>query len=182
MPAITGSDPDAAQHPELTELLTGEVVMLRCRTRRQHFAPSARVLLISPYGAPTAGPLADLLATTGQAPDHALRVDLSVGGLDLAGVTPQPAPDGSPTSDPSPTPDRAALVVVRPGPLEVVEDDRRWSRAFRAACGIVGVECDGVFAVVRSGWLHVDTARAVTVPRLRTPKRRASTEPTAGGT
>jgi hypothetical protein len=157
-------------HPLLAHVLKTEVWRLRCRTRRRLFATSARVQLLacdgSPVdGSPFDGPTADLLATTEAAPDHALRVDIAVGGIGAA-IGAHPMERAS-----------AALVVVRSGPLEVVEDDRRWSRAWQVACDIVGAGCDRVYAVTRAGWLDVDLLTAVRVPRLRATRRSPGSNP-----
>jgi len=111
-------------------------------------------------------PSVDLLAPSSPDLDHALRVDLAIGGIDavlgsfttiwtarMAGLCPfTPA---------------AALVVVRPGPLEVLEEDRAWGRAWLVACGVVGVEPGAVYAASRAGWIDVAVGHPVSVPRLR---------------
>ena len=163
-------------HPELARLLRAEVWRLRGRTRRRLFATTARVLLLAADGSP-AGPLgADLLATTDSAPDHALRVDIAVGGLDAAFTRPAatparpwvgPAHGSNDAERAGPGRTSAALVVVRPGPLEVVEDDRRWCRAWQVGCDIVGAACGQVYPVTRAGWLDLVALVAVPVPRLR---------------
>jgi hypothetical protein len=160
-------------HPGLADVLRTEVWMLRCRTRRRLFAPSAWVRPLSVDGAPLEGPATDLLATTESAPDHALRVDIAVGGLDaaFAALPVAPADDSRRAAHTETT--RAALVVVRSGPLEIVEDDGRWHRAWRVACDIVDVGDGGVYVVTRAGWLDVEALAAVRVPRLRAARRGA---------
>ncbi len=170
-------------HPELARLLRAEVWRLRGRTRRRLFATTARVLLLAADGSPAGALGADLLATTDSAPDHALRVDLAVGGLDAAFTRPAATRPGrgsglrtgrTTQSEPVPAATSAALVVVRPGPLEVVEDDRRWCRAWQVGCDIVGAACGQVYPVTRAGWLDVDALVAVPVPRLRAGNRGAA--------
>jgi hypothetical protein len=161
-------------HPKLARVLRTDVWMLRCRTRRRIFAPSAWVRLLSADGSPLDGPTADLLATTESVPDHALRVDIAVGGLDAALAS---RPVESTDVGPSRPRNLAALVVIRPGPMEIVEDDLRWCRAWQVACDIVGVCEGGVYAVTRAGWLDVQAAATVPVPRLRARGPGTATSP-----
>lgn len=152
--------------PEAGNMLANVVWMLRCRTRRRIFAPSARVYLLRPDGLPVANPSADLLIPSTPLLDHALRVDLAVDGIDAvlrSFITMWQAR----RAGPCPFEPIAALVVVRPGPLEILEEDRAWGRAWLVACGVVGVTAGPVYAASRSGWVDVGVGVPVTVPRLR---------------
>ncbi len=164
VPAATGVADGV--HPELAKLLTSAVWMLRCRTRRRHFATSARVVLLTRGGAPVGDPSVDLLAAADAPPDHALRVDLAVGGLQAVIASwARLALRGVDTSRTRVL--HAGAIVVRPGPLEPLESDHSWRRAWHVACGIVGVKAGPVYAATRAGWLDVDQGEPVVVPRLR---------------
>ncbi|MET9020926.1 hypothetical protein ABZV93_13150 [Actinopolymorpha sp. NPDC004070] len=165
-PVPDGSRPGSA-HPDLARLVTASVWILRGETRRRAFAPSARVVPLDPAGAPAGDPSTNLLAATAGEPDHALRVDLAVAGLDRV-LTGDPDADaaGSPHR-PRPS-RRAALVTVRPGPLETLDDDHAWSRAWLIACAIVGAQPHPVYVATRIGWFDLTVPSAtVVVPRLR---------------
>lgn len=147
-------------------MLANVVWMLRCRTRRRTFAPSARVYLLRPDGQPVADPSGDLLTPSTPVLDHALRVDLTIDGIDavLRSFTTmwKARRGGRCPFDPI-----AALVVVRPGPLEILEEDRAWGRAWLVACGVVNVNAGPVYAASRAGWVDVGVGVPTTVPRLR---------------
>jgi len=177
--------PPGVVHPGLARMLAETVWTLRCRTRRRLFAVSARVHLLDSDGAPLGDPSADLLGTSETSPDHALRVDLAVRGLDavvaeqVTHVAEQAAavvdvarrPGWSPTS-PDGRLERAAITIVRPGPMEPLDTDYGWRRAWLVACGIVDVEPGPTFAVTRAGWLDVDGSASAVVPRRRESSRR----------
>jgi hypothetical protein len=169
MSVMPDSAPTVPCLPEVGKMLAAVVWMLRCRTRRQVFAPSARVYLLRGDGQPVTDPSSDLLAPTGTVLDHALRVDLAVAGIDavLASFT---SLWTSRRRRPHHFAPLATLVLVRPGPLEVLEEDRAWGRAWLIACGIVGVEPGPVYAASRAGWIDVGVGEPVTVPRLRAPR------------
>lgn len=87
--------------------------------------------------------------------DHALRVDLLLAALASAAETGW-APDRD-----------AALVVTRPGVLELGEDDLGWLRAWPIACDIAGRGRGPLWALTRHGWLDVAEDTAVVLPRHR---------------
>ncbi|MFD2080652.1 hypothetical protein SAMN05421678_107186 [Actinopolymorpha cephalotaxi] len=157
-------------HPDLARLVTASVWILRGQTRRQAFAPTARILPLDSTGAPVGDPSTNLLAATAGEPDHALRVDLAVAGLDRV-LTDDPGAEAA--ADPHRPRRRAALLTVRPGPLESLDGDHAWSRAWLVACAIVGVHPDPVYVATRIGWFDLTTPSApVVVPRLRGPQAR----------
>ncbi|GAA2759693.1 hypothetical protein GCM10009872_50530 [Actinopolymorpha rutila] len=126
-------------------------------------------MLLDSVGAPVGDPSTNLLAAAAGEPDHALRVDLAVAGLDqvLSGDA-----GAEVTVDPHrPRPRRrAALVTLRPGPLESLDGDHAWSRAWLVACEIVGALPDPVYVATRIGWFDLSAPSApVVVPRLRGP-------------
>jgi hypothetical protein len=166
MSVISGPAGPCSPHPELARLLVTSVWMLRSRTRRRIFTSSAAVHLLTRDGEPTDESSGDLLAEAANASlDHALRVDLAVrslGNLVLARQPPGAAVRESPTARA-----RATMIVVRPGPLESLEQDRAWWRSWLVASDIVGVEPAPVYAVTRLGWLDVIGTEPVVVPRLR---------------
>lgn len=93
---VPDSSRPAGPHPDLARLVTASVWILRGQTRRRAFAPTARIVLLDPDGAPVGDPSPNLLAATAGEPDHALRVDLAVAGLDrllTAGAGAAVAPD-----------------------------------------------------------------------------------------
>ncbi|MEQ7126150.1 hypothetical protein ABN034_16680 [Actinopolymorpha sp. B11F2] len=166
MPVTSGPDGPCSPHPALVSLLTGAVWRLRCRTRRRIFTSSAEVHLLARDGAPAGDPSGDLLAGAVHAPlDHALRVDLAVRTLESL-VSPGDAA-GEPVTGGAPSPVRATMIVVRPGPLEFLEHDRDWWRSWLVACDIVGVEPAPIYAATRLGWLDVTGTEPVVVPRVR---------------
>ena len=152
--------------PEAGKMLADVVWMLRCRTRRRIFAPSARVYLLRPDGQPVVNPSGDLLIPSAPVLDHALRVDLAIDGIDavLGAFTTMWKARRAGRCPFEPV---AALVVVRPGPLEILEEDRAWGRAWLVACGVVDVTAGPVYAASRAGWVDVGVGVPVTVPRLR---------------
>lgn len=167
---VPDSSRPGTPHPDLARLVTASVWILRGQTRRRKFPPTARVVLLDSAGAPVGDPSTNLLAATAGEPDHALRVDLAVAGLDrvLTG-------DAGGASNPHrPRPRRrAALVTVRPGPLESLDGDHAWSRAWLVACEIVGAHPDPVYVATRIGWFDLSAPSApVVVPRLRSPRAR----------
>lgn len=166
------------------------VWILRAQTRRRLFPAAARALLLGPDGAPVGDPSPDLLTATKGEPDHALRVDLALAGLDrvLAGVGTGARPTGTGLIHEQPIDDQsqwlAALLVVRPDPLECVDGDLAWWRAWLVACGIAEVRPAPVYVATRTGWLDLPAAvRPVVVPRLRPPqpRRRQPREDAHGG-
>lgn len=136
----------------LGRALLAEVRSLRSRTRRQSFVPTVHVRGIDGSGAPTGAGSADLLAAVRSPLDHALRVDLLVAAT--AGL--RSAPHAA-----------AAVFVVRPGPVEVTDDDLGWLRAWRVASDIAAVVAGPVWAIGRRGWLDVGANRATLPPRHR---------------
>lgn len=159
-------------HPRLVRQLTASVWILRAQTRRRVFPTAARVLLLGPDGAPAGDPSPDLLTAATGEPDHALRVDLAFAGLDrllaVAGTGSRPM-----GTDEQAGYWLATLLVVRPDPLERVDGDLAWWRAWLVACGIAGVRPAPVYVATRTGWLDVPAAaRPIVVPRLRPPQPR----------
>ncbi|WP_020577624.1 hypothetical protein [Actinopolymorpha alba] len=175
MPATHRSSPPASTHAELANLFAVAVWRLRRRTRRRLFAATAHVILLRADGAPTRPPSDDLLATTTMRPDHALRVDLAVGALDreLASARPVKEASGGPVKEASGeggshfAATLAALLVVRPGPMEPSDEDFGWWRAWLVACDIVGVSAGPAYIATRIGWFDLNGPGHVIVPRLR---------------
>jgi hypothetical protein len=166
---------EVGPHPRLVRHLTASVWILRAQTRRRVFPTAAKVLLLGPDGAPVGDPSPDLLAAAASEPDHALRVDLALAGLDrlLAVVGTGSRPTGSGLTDDRTGQWLATLLVVRPDPLECVDGDLAWWRAWLVACGIAGVRPAPVYVATRTGWLDVPAAaRPIVVPRLRPPQPR----------
>jgi hypothetical protein len=171
---VPDSPPPGSPHPALARLVTAWVWIQRAQTRRRIFAPTTRVVLLSSVGAPVGDPSTNLLTATDGEPDHALRVDLAVAGLDrVLEQAPERVPDDDPEGDRAPVPvanphRRAALVTVRPGPLESLDADHAWSRAWLVACEVVGARPDPVYVANRLGWFNLTAPSApVVVPRLR---------------
>ena len=162
-------------HPRLVRQLTASVWILRAQTRRRVFPMAARVLLLGPDGAPVGDPSPDLLTAATGEPDHALRVDLALAGLDrlLAVAGTGSRPMGTGLTDEQAGYRLATLLVVRPDPLECVDGDLAWWRAWLVACGIAGVRPAPVYVATRTGWLDVPgSERPIVVPRLRPPQPR----------
>lgn len=175
-----GSAPTATAPPAV--VLTEQVYALRRRTRRRVFPPSAYVYPTTPDGHLCAVEPADLLGGIGAGElDHALRVDLLLGALErLIGGTGRLLldgcfdPDGADPGGAGAEPGRAracsvAVVVIRAGPVEPLDEERAWWRALVVAGGVLGIESATVYAITRRGWLDVNDGHPVLVPRRRLP-------------
>lgn len=157
---------DYSAFPErLERALLDEVRSLRRLTRRQTFPSTVRVRELDESGAPTGTGSDDLLAAVRSRLDHALRVDLlAVAAAGLAPAT------------------RVAVFVVRPGSVEVTDDDLGWLRAWRVASDIAAVPAGPVWAIARRGWVDVGANRATLPPRHRLRVReRGRTDGIAAG-
>lgn len=154
---------------------------LRGRSRRRVFRSTLGTGLVDDDGA-LLTPFPDLLAPLDLGPldprtgvdaaaalDHALRVELLVRGLAVAHES-SGAHDGP----------HAAAVLIRSGPMQLVDDDLAWWRATRVAAGVLDLPLRGLYVVTRPGWVDVGHGVAVRLPRQR-DRRRAYADNASGG-
>lgn len=105
-------------------------------------------------GRPVGHASKDLLAAVRCRLDHALRVDLLAAAA--SGLTPGRV---------------GGVFAVRPGGLEVTDDDLGWLRAWRIAAEIAGVVAGPVWAICRHGWVDVGANQVTRPPRHRLRNR-----------